>query len=185
MRPATRPCPSRRSSRPPRFTRPLGHLRIRGDTRGSADAREAARAQSRCTGSSPAGPSELGWRRQPGREGASRTFEATTARCRNAWLPRPRAGGLGVRSSWRTEAPNVGEAGHRARRAHWAIRARETCLRPHVHHWYLTYRQLWGALCESRQQAVKKFFPSVSYFPLPPRAHPSAGSPSGSAAPAV
>ena len=49
MQHRTRPYPSRRSSRPPRFLRPLGHLRIRGgDTRGSADAREAAaRTQSR------------------------------------------------------------------------------------------------------------------------------------------
>ncbi len=56
--------------------------------------------------SSPTGPSELGWpRRQPWREGASRTLEATMARCRNAWLPRPRAGGMGVRSSCGSQGP--------------------------------------------------------------------------------
>ena len=84
-------------------------LRARSDTCGFGGtraarltlAREAARAQSRCAGSSPTGPSELGWRRQPGREGASRTFEATaTPGSRSpeqvAWLceaggePRPR-----------------------------------------------------------------------------------------------
>ena len=86
--------------------RPLGHLRIRGGTRLRCDAREAAACtQSRCACSSPTRPSELGWPRRPWREGESRTLEATTARsrgCRNAWLPRPRAGGVGVRSSWRS-----------------------------------------------------------------------------------
>ena len=76
--------------------------------------RRALRAAVRA-GNSPAGPTELVWRRQPWREGATRMVEATTARSRgrrNAWLPRPRAGGMGVRSSWRSEAPDVCEAGH-------------------------------------------------------------------------
>jgi hypothetical protein len=87
----------------------------------------------------PTGPSELGWRRQPWREGASRTLGATTARsrgCRNAWLPRPRTGGMGwygCAKQLAPEAPIVCEAGHRAPRGHWAI-----------HHWEMwTYRQFW------------------------------------------
>jgi len=70
-----------------------GHARLR------CDAREAAaRTPSRRACSAPTRPSELGWPRQPRREGASRTLEATTARsrgCRNAWLPRPRAAWCG------------------------------------------------------------------------------------------
>jgi len=67
--------------------------RLRGDAREAA-----ARTPSRCACSSPTRPSELGWRRQPWREGASRTLEATKARsrgCRNAWLPRLQAAWYG------------------------------------------------------------------------------------------
>jgi len=71
-----------------------GHARLRGDAREAA-ARTPSR---RGACSAPTRPSELGWPRQPWREGASRTLAATTARsrgCRNAWLPRPRAAWCG------------------------------------------------------------------------------------------
>jgi len=70
-----------------------GHARLRCDARQAAAHSVAVRM---C--SSPTRPSELGWPRQPWREGASRTLAATTARsrgCRNAWLPRPRAAWCG------------------------------------------------------------------------------------------
>ena len=75
-----------------------GRARLRGDAR---EGRRRANPSRRAC-SSPTGPSELGWPRQPWREGASRTLEATTARCRNAWPPRPLV--------WACEA--AGEAGH-------------------------------------------------------------------------
>ena len=71
-----------------------GHARLRCDAREAA-ARTPSR---RGACSAPTRPSELGWPRQPWREGASRTLAATTARsrgCRNAWLPRPRAAWCG------------------------------------------------------------------------------------------
>ena len=94
-----------------------GHARLRGDAR-----QAAARTPSRCACSSPTGPSELGWRRQPWRQGASRTLEATTARCRNAWLPSPEQVVWACEAAVAPKAPNVCDAGHRARRGH---RARE------------------------------------------------------------